>query len=92
MIYMSIMYILCVYLCESMHMRACRHAYMRKITYLDKVQVGEFRHRSDKDTHLTCLPLSQLGQTPLEVADNEEVKAAFAQHAARGGQEEQTSE
>jgi len=44
---------------------------------------------------LTSL-LPQDGETPFElayhIANNDEVKAAFAEHAAKGGQAEQPSE
>jgi len=40
---------------------------------------------------LTSL-LPQNGETPLKCASNDEVKTAFAEHAAKGGQAEQPSE
>jgi len=40
---------------------------------------------------LTSL-LPQFGRQPLDLANNDEVKAAFAEHAAKGGQAEQPSE
>ena len=53
-------------------LQACNH---------EEIQTGCARERVGIDTHTPLTPLlAQDGQTPLQLAGNEEVKAAFADH------------
>ena len=69
-----------MYVCKSVFPRM--HAHSRTCTPARKTH----------PSHMLTSLLPQNGKTPLDLANNDEVKTAFAEHAAKGGQAEQPSE
>ena len=60
----------------------CMHAHSRTWTPARKTH----------PSHMLTSLLPQFGRQPLDLARDDEVKTAFAEHAAKGGQTEQPSE
>ena len=48
--------------------------------------------RKTHPSHMLTSVLAQDGKPPFDLVGNDEVKTAFAEHAAKGGQAEQPSE
>ena len=78
----SNMYRLMQCILDLQHTHVCMHAHARTCTPARKTH----------PSHMLTSLLPQNGVTPLDLAGNDEVKTAFAEHAAKGGQAEQPSE
>jgi hypothetical protein len=59
----------------DLHAHGCMHAHAHTWTPTRKTH----------PSHMLTSLLPQDGKTPLELADNDEVKTAFAEHAAKSG-------
>jgi len=66
----------------DVHTHVCMHAHARTWTPAKKTH----------PSHMLTSLLPQDGKTPLDLVGNDEVKTAFAEHAAKGDQAEQPSE
>jgi hypothetical protein len=81
-----------MYVCMDIYIASCSlfqiYTHMSACTHMHAWTPARKTHPS----HMLTSLLPQFGRQPLDLARNDEVKTAFAEHAAKGGQAEQPSE